>query len=168
MRSLVLAFPILLVLAVLQAAILVRIRFLNGGVDLLLIMVIAWSLVQRGNDGPLWAFVAGLIADGLSGGPPGAFTLALTGVALCIALTEGRFYKTNWPVALIASVLGTLVYHLLYLTVLAVFGRSVNWSDILALSTFPSAIMNLLLMLPTYQTAKWLSARVAPPRVEIG
>jgi rod shape-determining protein MreD len=168
MRTIYLALPILLLVALLQATIFTRIRVLGGGFDVMLIVVVAWSLVQRGNDGPLWALVGGLFADAFSGGPPGAFTLALTSVALVIALTEGRFYKTNWPVAFIASVLGTLIYQLLYLVVLAIFGHPLNLIDVLALSTFPSAILNLLLMLPTYQAAKWLSAVVSPPKVEIG
>jgi rod shape-determining protein MreD len=168
MRTIYLAVPVLLVAAGLQATIFAHIRFLNGGFDLVLIIVLAWSLVQRGNDGPVWALVGGLFADALSGGPPGAFTLALAGVTLAVALTEGRFYKTNFIVALIASVLGTLLFHLIYLTVLIAFGYPINFTDALALSTFPSAILNFLLMLPAYQTAKWLSALVNPPKVDIG
>lgn len=168
MRTFYLALPVLLLAAVLQATIFAHIRVLGGGFDVMLIVVVAWSLVQRDSDGPAWAFIGGLFADALSGGPPGAMTLALTTVTLAIALTEGRFYKSNWPVALIASVLSTLVYQLIYLVVLLISGRSINVIDALAVTTFPSAILNLLLMLPTYQTAKWLSAVVSPPKVEIG
>ncbi len=168
MRSIYLALPILLLAAVVQATVLARIHVLNGSFDLVLIVVMAWSLVQRGSDGPTWAFVGGLFADLFSGGPYGAFTLALTVVTLAIALTEGRFYKSNWLVALIVSVLGTLLYHLIYLSVLAALGYPVALGDLLALVTFPSAILNLLLMLPAYQAAKWLAAVVNPPKVEIG
>lgn len=168
MRTIYVAVPVLLLAAALQASVFNRIRFLSGGFDLVLIIVLAWSLVQRGNDGPVWALVGGLFADVLSGGPPGAFTLALSVVTLAVALTEGRFYKTNFIVALIASVLGTLLFHLLYLTVLIAFGYPINLTDALALSTFPSAILNFLLMMPVYQAAKWLSAIVNPPKVDIG
>ncbi|HLB48835.1 MAG TPA: rod shape-determining protein MreD, partial [Anaerolineales bacterium] len=109
----------------------------------------------------------GLLGDVLSGGPMGAMTLGLVSVTLLIALTEGRFYKSNWPVALLASVLGTLVYHLIYLIVLGLSGHPVNLADDLTLVTLPSAILNALLMLPMYQTAKWLAIQVAPPKVEL-
>ena len=168
MRTLFIAIPLLLLVAVLQSTIFYHIRFFEGGFDVMLIVVTAWSLVQRGNEGPVWAFVGGVIADALSGGPPGAITLGLAGVTVFIAATEGRFYKANWPVALIASVLGTLVYHLIYLIVIALSGYPVNFVDALATATFPSAILNFVLMLPVYQAAKWLAARVAPPKVEIG
>ncbi|MEK6572933.1 MAG: rod shape-determining protein MreD [Chloroflexota bacterium] len=167
MRSLIIALPILPVIAILQSAVFPHIRFLNGGFDVMLIVVLAWSLVQRGNDGPIWAFIGGLLGDVLSGGPMGAMTLGLVSVTLLIALTEGRFYKSNWPVALLASVLGTLVYHLIYLIVLGLSGHPVNLADDLTLVTLPSAILNALLMLPMYQTAKWLAAQVAPPKVEL-
>lgn len=168
MRTIYVAVPVLLVAAILQSTVLARIHVISGGFDLVLVIVLAWSLVQRGNDGPVWALVGGLLADTLSGGPPGAFTLALSTVALVVAFTEGRFYKTNFIVALIAAVLGTLLYHLIYLTLIIVFGYPINLSDALALSTFPSAILNLLLMVPTYQAAKWLALLVNPPKVEIG
>ncbi|HKZ71188.1 MAG TPA: rod shape-determining protein MreD [Anaerolineales bacterium] len=168
MRSLIFALPILAVVAVLQSAVFSHIRFLSGGFDVMLIVVVAWSLAQRGNDGPVWAFVGGVLSDALSGGPPGAITLSLAVVTFFIALTEGRFYKANWPVALLASVLSTLMYHLIYLALLALAGRPVSFADTLTLTTFPSAILNFLLMLPAYQAAKWLAVLTTPPKVEIG
>lgn len=168
MRALLLAVPLLTVAAVLQSAVFNHVRFLNGGFDLILIAVVAWSLAQHGNEGPVWGFVGGLFADTLSGGPMGAMTLGLVSVAALIIITEGRFYKANWPVAMLASVLGTLMHHLIYLTVLAFSGRPVQLADQLTLVTLPSSILNFLLMLPMYQSAKWLAAQIAPPQVEIG
>ncbi len=168
MRSLIVGLPILAAIAVLQTTLLHGVRFLNGGLDVMLIVVTAWSLVQRGNDGPLWAFAGGVLADSFSGGPAGAITLSLVMVTFLIALTEGRFYKANIVVASLFSVLGTLVYHLIYLVVLAAGGYPVNFAETLALATFPSAVLNFLLMLPAYQAAKWLSVLVSPPKVEIG
>lgn len=168
MRSLVVGIPILAAIAVLHSTVSNNIRFFNGGLDVMLVVVMAWSLVQRGNDGPLWAFIGGVLADSFSGGPAGAITLSLAMVTFLIALTEGRFYKANIIVASLFSVLGTLMYHLIYLTTLAISGYPVNFAETLALATFPSAVLNFLLMLPTYQAAKWLSALIAPPKVEIG
>ncbi len=168
MRSLIFGLPILIVVAVLQSTVLYHVRFIGGSFDTMLIIVLAWSLAQRGNDGLIWAFVGGLIADSLSAGPPGAITLSLVGVIAVISVTEGRFYKANWPVAMISSVLGTLIYHLIYLLVLAISGYPVNLIDTIAVVTFPSAILNFLLMLPTYQTARVVARLAAPPKVELG
>jgi rod shape-determining protein MreD len=168
MRAFLLSIPLLILAAIAQSTVLYQVRFLNGHLDLILTIVVAWSLVQRTNQGPVWALVGGIATDTLSGGPPGATTLSLAAVAFVIALTEGRFYRANWPVALIASVLGTLIYHLLYLAILAANGYPVNFAEALATVTFPSAILNVLLMLPVYQTTKWLAVRVAPPKVELG
>jgi len=167
MRSLIIAIPLLAFVAILQSAVVSRFRFLNGGFDLMLVVVLAWNLVQRENDGPVWAFLGGLLADALSGGPLGAAAFGLASISLIIALTEGRFYQTNWIVAVLASLAGTIFYHLLYLAVLAVAGRPVSWADALTLTTLPSTIMNLILMLPVYQAAKWLARQLAAPQVEI-
>jgi len=168
MRSLIFGLPILAVVAVLQSTVLYHIRFIGGSFDTMLIIVLAWSLAQRGNDGLIWAFVGGLIADSLSAGPPGAITLSLVSVIAFISLTEGRFYKANWPVAMISSVLGTLIYHLIYLLVLTISGYPINLVDTIAAVTFPSAILNFLLMLPIYQTARVVARLTAPPKVELG
>ena len=167
MRGLLIAAPLLFVVAVLQTTIVNRFRLLGGGFDLMLIVVLAWNLVQRENSGPIWAFVGGLFADAVSGGPFGAATLALVTCSFIIALTEGRFYQANWVVAVAASLAGTIFYHLLYLLLLTLGGHPVQWADALTLVTLPSTILNLMLMLPTYQTAKWLAAQVAEPHVEI-
>lgn len=168
MRSLLFGVPILVLVAVLQSTVLYHVRFIGGSFDTMLVIVLAWSLAQRGNDGLIWAFVGGLIADSLSAGPPGAITLALVSVIAFISVTEGRFYKANWPVAMISSVLGTLLYHLIYLSVLAINGYPVNLIDTIAVVTFPSAILNFLLILPIYQTARVIARLTAPPKVELG
>jgi len=166
MRSLPIAIPLLALAAMLQAAVLTHVRFLGGGFDLVLVLVLAWNLVQRNIDGPVWALIGGLLADTLSGGPFGASTLGLTLLSLTISLTEGRFYQANMLVALLASLIGTIFYHLIYLSVLALAGRTVNLADALTLVTLPSTILNFLLMLPVYQAAKWLSWQIAPPPVK--
>jgi rod shape-determining protein MreD len=168
MRSLIFGIPILLAVAVLQSTVLYHIRFLNGSFDTMLIVVLAWSLAQRGNDGLIWALVGGIIADSLSAGPPGAMTVSLVSVIVIISITEGRFYKANWLVAMISSVLGTLVYHLIYLVALIISGYPIGFIDSLAVVTFPSAILNFLLMLPMYQTARLVARLTAPPKVEMG
>jgi rod shape-determining protein MreD len=167
MRSLIIAVPLLAFVAILQSTVVARFRLLNGGFDLMLVVVLAWNLVQRENDGPVWAFIGGLLADALSGGPLGAAAFGLVSMSLIIAFTEGRFYQTNWIVAVLASLVGTIFYHLLYLAVLAITGHRVGWADALTLATLPSTLMNLLLMLPTYQAAKWLARQLAAPQVEI-
>ncbi|MBI3242359.1 MAG: rod shape-determining protein MreD [Chloroflexi bacterium] len=167
MRSLFIAVPLLAFIAILQSAILTRFRILGGGFDLMLVVVLAWNLVQRENDGPLWAFIGGLLADVLSGGPLGASAFSLTTLSLIIAFSEGRFYQANWIVAVLASIVGTILYHLLYLSVLALTNHPVNFADTLALVTLPSTILNLLLMLPVYQATKRLVAQVSSPQVEI-
>ena len=167
MRSLIIAVPLLAFVAILQSAVITRFRLLGGGFDLMLVVVLAWNLVRRENDGPIWALIGGLLADVLSGGPLGAATFGLASLSLIIAISEGRFYQANWIVAVLASIVGTIFYHLLYLLVLAVAGHPVNLADTLTLVTLPSTILNLLLMLPVYQVAKRLAAQVSAPQVEI-
>jgi len=167
MRGLLAGIPILIAAIILQTTVLTHFRLLSGGFNLTLVVVLAWNLVQRESSGPLWAFMGGVLADVFSGGPFGVTTVALVACSLVIALTEGRFYQGNWVVAVAASIVGTIFYHLLYLFLLAGNNYVVNWADTLTLITLPSTILNLLLMLPVYQSFRWLARLVAEPHVEI-
>lgn len=166
MRSLIFGIPLLAVISVMQSSLLHSARFLNGGFDIALIVVLAWNLVRREADAPLWAFIAGLFADVLSGGAIGAATLAMTTVSLVISFTEGRFYQANLPVALLMSLVGTIFYHLLYLLMLSLTGQPIQWADAITLSVLPSALLNLILIVPIYRIALW-AVKLIKPR-EIG
>ena len=84
MRSLIFGIPILAVISVMQSSLLHSVRFLDGGFDITLVVILAWNLVRREPDAPVWAFIAGLFTDVLSGGAMGAATFAMTIISLVI------------------------------------------------------------------------------------
>ncbi|MEK7442887.1 MAG: rod shape-determining protein MreD [Chloroflexota bacterium] len=166
MRSLIIGIPLLALISVMQSTLLHSVRFLDGSVDMALVVVLAWNLVRREADAPLWAFFAGVFADALSGGAIGAATFAMTTISLVISFTEGRFYQANLPVALLVSLVGTIFYHLLYLLTLSIRGQPIQWADAITLGILPSALLNLILIVPIYRIALW-AVKLLKPR-EIG
>lgn len=166
MRSLIVGIPLLALISVMQSTLLHSVRFLDGSVDLALVVVLAWNLVRREADAPLWAFFAGVFADVLSGGAIGAATFAMTTMSLVISFTEGRFYQANLPVSLLVSLVGTIFYHLLYLLTLSIRGQPIQWADAITLGVLPSALLNLIVIVPVYRIALW-AVKLLKPR-EIG
>ena len=63
--------------------------------------------------------------------------------------------------------MATVVYHLVYLSALAVTGHTVTWQLSLSQVTLPTALLNTLFMLPVYQFARWLHAVLYPAAVRI-
>jgi rod shape-determining protein MreD len=167
MTSVLLGLPLLALAAVLQATVLSRIHLLGGTVDLVLLLSLSWTLVGEWQGGPAWGLMGGLCLDLLSGGPLGANALGLVLVAYGASLSEGRFWRSHVLLPLATVLLGTILYHLIYLALLAISGHSVDWAASLAGVTLPAVLLNTLLMLPVYHLVRWMHAVTHPAPVRI-
>ncbi len=92
-----------------------------GGVkpDLVLLLIIAGTLIYGPRPGLMWAFIGGIALDIFSGGPMGASSLALMVAVLVAGLGHRRLSRYNLFVPLGATALGTAIYGLTYLAILA-------------------------------------------------
>jgi rod shape-determining protein MreD len=167
MTSVLLGLPLLAVAAVLQATVLSRIHLLGGTVDLVLLLSLSWTLVGEWQGGPAWGLMGGLCLDLLSGGPLGANALGLVLVAYFASLSEGRFWRSHVLLPLATVLAGTIIYHLLYLALLAVSGHTVDWPAALAGVTLPAVLLNTVLMLPVYHLVRWMHTVTHPAPVKI-
>ena len=114
-----LMFPLLGVASILQATVTSRVAI--GGVkpDLVLLMIISWTLVFGGRSGVVWAFVGGIWLDIFSGGPLGTSSLSLMAAAIVVGVGYSTLSRTNILVPLIAAMIGTTTFSLSYLGILA-------------------------------------------------
>lgn len=163
----VVGLPLLAFAAVLQATLLPQLPLFGGTVDLVLLLSLSWTLAGEWRGGPIWALMGGLCLDLLSGGPFGANALGLVVVAYAASLTEGRIWNSHVLLPLAAALVGTVMYHVIYLLTLAVTGYSVSWSLSLTQVTLPTVLLNTFLMLPIYQLMRWLHSVVHPAAVRI-
>ena len=167
MSTYLLGVPLLAVAAVLQATVLSRLHLAGGTADLVLLLALSWTLVGEWQGGPVWGLIGGLCLDLLSGGPLGASAVGLVVVTYLASLTEGRFYRSHVLLPLATVLGGTVLYHLISLTVLAVTGHSVSWLASLTQVTLPAVLLNTLLMLPVYQVLRAVHGLLHPAPVTI-
>ena len=73
--SLQIGAPLLILAALLQASVLPTLRISGGQPDLVVIITLAWALLDDGVEAALWAVVGGLALDLFSGAPMGFSTL---------------------------------------------------------------------------------------------
>jgi rod shape-determining protein MreD len=165
MKSYLVGVPLLCLAAVVQSTILSRYHFYGGTLDLVLLVVLGWTLTGDALGGLGWGFVGGLCLDLLSGGPLGAAPLGLTVMAYLAGLTEGRFWGSHLLLPLAIALLGTFGFHLLSLVVLALAGHAVDWGTSLARIVLPSALLNTFLMWPVFAVMRWMHAQLYPPSV---
>lgn len=147
--SLQLGVPLLLAMALLQATVLPHLRVFGGQPDLVLLVVIAWAILDHEREGMAWAFVGGLFLDLFSGAPLGLSSLVLLLVSFVVGFTEARLYRQSLILPILLTVAGALAYHLLYLLSLRlVSGFPVAWLDALRYVTLPSITFDAILIVP--------------------
>ena len=165
MKTYLVGVPLLCLAAVAQSVILSRYHFYGGTLDLVLLMVLGWTLTGDAFGGLGWGFVGGLCLDLLSGGPLGAAPLGLTVLAYLAGLTEGRFWGSHLVLPLSVALLGTFGFHLFSLMSLALSGYVVDWGASLARVVLPSALLNTFLMWPVFSILRWVHAQIYPAPV---
>lgn len=162
-----LGVPILAALVVLQATVLGQIRVLDGAPDLVLLAVVGWALTGRAKQAMTLALIGGLLLDLLSGLPLGVSALPLILCAYLVGLGKGRFWEAHFLMPLGAVLGASIVYHGVQLGVLFVLGRLPELAFAVSRVVLPSAVLNVLLALPTAQLAQGLEQRLYPPEVGI-
>ncbi len=161
MKNLI-AVPLLALILVLQTAIVSRITLLSGSVDLMLLVIVSWSLQHQVETALHWALLGGLMVALVSGLPPYDFLAGFLVVALMARFVQSLVWQT--PVLALFSVtfLGTLLTHLLSFFALRLNGSPIQFGDALALITLPSLFLNLLVVLPVYSLIRDLALWVYP------
>jgi rod shape-determining protein MreD len=130
--------------------------------DLMLLMVICWSLLRGSKEGMIWALVGGIGLDLVSGVPFGTSTVALVVLSLLAGLGELSVFRTHIALPLIATLIATLVYDLFFFLLLYARGCSIAWTDSLVKVVLPSTLFNVLLSPLVYKALYWLHRRTGP------
>lgn len=156
----------------LAAALLVAAALLHGTIipmlgwrpDLMLVLVVTWSLLRGLPEGLLWAFAGGILLDLLSGGPFGAFTIAL----LVAALMAGVIHRAAFHVGLLqvaVVALATFAYEVVYLAILATTDYAANWNSLTG-NLGPSLALNITLFILLSRPLAWLHRKTAAQSME--
>jgi rod shape-determining protein MreD len=130
------------------------------------IIVLAWTALDRGQEGMIWAFAGGLILDVFSGAPMGITSLALVPITFLFGVTETQVYQSNILLPLIFAAVGTLGFHLIYVFALRFIGGvSLVWWQFLFYVTLPSVFFDLVLIIPAIRLLTPWYSRLHPSRV---
>jgi rod shape-determining protein MreD len=153
------SIPLVIGAALVQSAWLSRFSLLGARPDLLWLLVLAWAVVRGRDEGLLWAFVGGFVADLLSSGGLGVQTLALLVVALLGGLAWGQALGSSLVRLLLQALSAGLAYHLVVLLALAYTGRSMDWAYAVLRIALPSIALNVALAPLVWAMLSWLERR---------
>jgi rod shape-determining protein MreD len=145
---------------IIQATLLARVRVLGASPNLLLVSSIAWGLLHTVGEGVVWAFAGGLGLDLITGMPLGTSSLAAMTASLLTGVGRNRVFGNNlwWPIGVVA--LATPVYGWIVLLTLQLRGLPVDWVASTARVIGPVLALNVATMVLVYPVLRALTTHL--------
>jgi rod shape-determining protein MreD len=164
-NSVYFAIPIMIVLAVLQAAVWPAFPVFGLVPQLPFLVALGWGLVRGPEEGLVWAFVAGIAVGLLSLAPLGLSALAyMAAIGAALAL-QAVLPPHRLVVAVGLAVLATLIYLVVYFVGLRLFGFGTTLD--VAVGLVPLALLHAVLIVPIFVVAGAINRALQPRRVEL-
>jgi len=154
-------------LALIQSSVLFRFSLGGARLNLMLLVVVSWSLLRGAREGIVWGFLGGLALDFLSGAPLGSCAFALTLIGYLPSLGQLTLYRTSPLFPSAVALAASIVHDSILMTVLSVTGHFVPWRDVLLQITMPTALLGSLLIPVVYRALAWLHRRTLPEEIEL-
>lgn len=163
----ILAFPIFGLLVILQSTIVSRVQLAGGVADLILLVIIAWSLQERVQHAWIWAVIGAAMVAFVSAVP-----VVATVTGYLVAMGLGRFFHRRiWQAPVLAmfitTAISTVLQHLITMTFLNINYSAISLGQGFTAVTLPSAFLNLVLALPVYALVTDFSKWVYPVEDEL-
>ena len=157
----------LLLAGVLQSALAPTLSLQHVQPELVLVVVLAWSLQSEARGATLAALTGGLLLDLLSSAPFGFFTLPLLATALLANFWHDRFAGNAFllPVALVLPY--SLLFNLGGLVFLQLAGRPAPWNVAVVRILFPAALLDLPVMALVFPLLRRLKRRTGGERWQL-
>ena len=151
-----LAIVIPLAAALLQGSVVPSMTVADARPNLVILAAASWSVAAGPREAVWWAFLGGLAADLLSGGPLGALALAgLIPVALA-GLGDQQLRPRSALAGALVVALASAATSVLYYVILAIVGASLPDAGQLVTLTLSGAAYNGVLAIATYPLCRAL------------
>lgn len=157
--------PVMALLLLLQASVLPHLPVLGLTPQLLLLVVISWTLLRGLETGFVWAFVAGMFLDLFAIAPLGSTSLTFMVVVLVVVGIQKALPPNLFFVPVLTGAAGTFVYLLLNFSLLRLLGFELPWTE--AAAQAPLIVLHGLLILPIFWISFRLDRLANPRRVQI-
>lgn len=152
-------FALLIVLVLVQTSVVPQFAPFGARPDLLLIVVTAWSLLRGTEEGMLWALVAGVAMDVVSGAPFGMSTLPLLIISFGTGLTQRGMFRFDLVIPILIIPVATLIYQAIMVVWLKISGWPITWGEAANHLGLSGVLVNTLLMPAVYWLLRLISRR---------
>lgn len=149
--------------AILQSTALARVTVAGVKVDLVLLLVVAWSIRRGIEEGFVWALIGGFAVDLLTAGPLGASIVGFGCAAVLAGSVGPSLRQISVLLPLILTPLTSVIAILVTALVMAAIGWPMPWPATVALVILPSAMLDSLVMILVYPIVSLADRRPLAP-----
>ena len=147
--------------ALLQSVLGPTLPVVRGRPDFVLVVVLAWAMLRGSGEGAAVGFLGGLLLDSVTYTSFGINTALFGLIGYATGLPEVSAYRGNLPYFLGVTVIATLVYHTLSFLALQALGNSMPPLIETYATALPAAILNAVLVPPTFIVCRRLVRALA-------
>jgi rod shape-determining protein MreD len=149
-----LAVVVPLVAALLQGSVVPFIAIAGARPNLVVLAAASWAVAAGAREAVWWAFLGGLAADLLSGGPLGATPFAALIPVAAVGLQDDPLRPRSIVSGALLVGIASLAAGVLYVVILAVAGTGMGEFPALAASALSTGIYNGVLAIAAYPLAR--------------
>lgn len=151
-----LAIVVPLAAALLQGSIVPSMTVADASPNLVILMAASWAVAAGPREAVWWAFLGGLAADLLSGGPLGALALAGLLPVTVAGLGDQQLRPRSTLGGALVVAIASAATSLIYFVILAIVGASLPEAGRLVAITIGGAAYNGVLAIVTYPICRTL------------
>ena len=129
--------------------------------DMLLVIVVSYSLLSGKEKGVGMGFFAGILQDLASGSIFGTITLSKLAIGYIFGLAERKVFKEHIFLPVAATAVATVLNSIIIFMLLFMLGMKVNILPTLMNSVLPLALYNLMIAIPIHHAVYRLTVFTA-------
>jgi len=129
--------------------------------DLILVLVVIFSLLNGGKFGAKFGFFAGLMLDLLVGQMIGLNAVTKMLIGASVGVLSERVFKENYFVPFICVFVATWIDQFLFLFGTVLFGETLYWNIAVTRVVLPMSLYNAVFVLLIYVRFYYLNDRIA-------
>ncbi len=150
------SLPLIVLAVVLQSSVIPQIRIFGGEPDLVLLLVLSWSIRGRLEQDVTWAFVGGIIQDLMSATPLGASVVGLLLLVFGVEQLKQQVYHIGFMLIIALVIVGTVLQKVMLMVIAGFSGFIIAPIPNLTYVILPTIAYNLVFIGPVY----WIVRRV--------
>jgi rod shape-determining protein MreD len=161
MLNLYVTLALLTGVTLLQSTVLPHLTLAGVAPDLMLLVIVSWSLLRGTAESIVWALIGGLMLDLTSGIPFGVTTVSLVLISVLTGLGEVNVFRANILLPGVTIAFATVAYYLAMLLLSQILGRPVAWGLSLFRLVGWAVLINSVTMPFVYLLLRWLHHRTS-------